>query len=156
MSADRSTIVHATTVACQGSAVLLRGAPGAGKSDLALRLLTSCQTPILASPFMLVADDQTVLRRDGSRLVASPPETLAGLLEVRGVGIVPLPFAAEAVVALVVDLSARAEIERLPEPASTRLLDVLVPLIRLPAFDASSPAKVALALAAVIGALDTR
>ena len=101
MSADRSTIVHATTVACQGSAVLLRGAPGAGKSDLALRLLTSCQTPILASPFMLVADDQTVLRRDGSRLVASPPETLAGLLEVRGVGIVPLPFAAEAVVALV-------------------------------------------------------
>ena len=79
-----TTYVHATCVALRAGrswrGVLLRGPSGAGKSDLALRLVEGGGR--------LVADDQTALVPQGSGLVASPPGTLAGLLEVRGVGIV--------------------------------------------------------------------
>jgi HPr kinase/phosphorylase len=106
-------LVHGTTVALDGGAVLLRGPSGIGKSDLALRLIDRGAR--------LVADDQTVLRRAGDRLVASAPATIAGLLEIRGVGI-------EAV-------------ERLPEPRSETVLGLAIPLVALVPHEASSPAK---------------
>ena len=75
-----SETLHASTVAIDGRAVLIPGPSGSGKSDLALRLLDR--------GFTLVSDDQTIVRRDGERLIASAPPTIAGKLEIRGVGIV--------------------------------------------------------------------
>jgi len=123
------TRVHGTCVARDGAGVLLLGAPGAGKSDLALRLL--------ARGFELVADDQVIIE-DGA---AHAPTTLAGLLEVRGLGILRMPYVAKARIALAVDL---AEADRLPAPARHPALDV--PLVRVRGDTASAPERVALAL----------
>ncbi|MDA8232912.1 MAG: HPr kinase/phosphatase C-terminal domain-containing protein [Magnetospirillum sp.] len=130
-------LVHGTTVDIQGNGVLVRGPSGSGKSDLALRLIDSGAT--------LVADDQTELFREGGSLSARAPATLAGLIEVRGVGIVRLPHRASAPVALVVDLVPADAVERLPMPANVRCLGVDVPLLRIAAFEVSTVAKVRLA-----------
>ena len=132
------TMVHATAVALAGRAVLLRGAPGSGKSDLALRLIEEGAD--------LVADDQTCICARGGTLWATAPEPLKELMEVRGIGIVRLPALAEAPVALVVDLVARPQVERLPEPEREVLLGIELPKIRLHAPEASAPAKLRLAL----------
>jgi len=141
-----TTFVHATCVALRAGrswhGILLRGPSGAGKSDLALRLVEGGGR--------LVADDQTALVPQGSGLVATPPGTLAGLLEVRGVGIVKLGrtrLLARARIALLVDLVPPDRIERLPDPARETLLGVDLPLVALAPFEASAPAKLHLALA---------
>ncbi len=128
---------HATCIAIEGQAVLLRGASGSGKSDLALRLIDAGAR--------LVADDQVRLRCRNGRLVASPPAALAGLLEVRGLAIVHLPYLDEAPVALVVDLVESGDVERLPEAEAVELAGVVLPLVRLAPFEASAPAKLRLA-----------
>jgi serine kinase of HPr protein (carbohydrate metabolism regulator) len=130
--------VHATCVAIDGAGILLRGPSGAGKSDLALRLVDGGAA--------LVADDRVDLRRRGTCLVASPPAPLRGLVEARGVGILRLPFLDAAELRLVVDLVARDEVERLPGPESEAVLGIVLPRLRLHGFDASAPAKLALAL----------
>ena len=71
--------VHASTVALDGRAVLISGPSGSGKSDLALRLLDR--------GFALVSDDQTVVKKQGDALLASAPPSIAGKMEVRGIGI---------------------------------------------------------------------
>ncbi len=131
--------IHASCVAIAGRGVLLAGASGCGKSDLALRLIDRGAA--------LVSDDYTVLRRLGPGLAGSAPATIAGRIEVRGIGIVAMPHAGETPVALLVDLE-RAP-ERLPEPASRTLLGVALPLLALAASEASAPLKVELALAAL-------
>src|SRR5437868_2197693 len=123
--------IHATCIAIDGAGVLLRGPSGAGKSDLALRLIDGGAT--------LVADDRTELATGGDVVIASPPPAIAGKLEVRGIGVIELPFAASAPVRLVVDLV--ASVERLPETGSCRLLDRVLPAIVLIPFEASAPAK---------------
>ena len=129
--------LHATTVASEGRAVLITGPSGAGKSDLALRLLDR--------GFTLVSDDRTILRKDGNRLIASAPPTIAGKLEVRGVGIVEMETTADVPVALIVELT--SDIERLPDDSRERpILGVSIPLVTVDAFTASAPSKVALAL----------
>jgi len=129
--------LHASTVAIDGRAVLISGPSGSGKSDLALRLLDR--------GFVLVSDDQTIVKKDGDRLVATAPPTIAGKLEVRGIGIVDVERADNAPVALVVELT--SEIQRLPDDSRDRLiLGVRVPLINVDAMAASAPSKVALAL----------
>lgn len=125
--------VHATTVAIDGRGVLIRGAPGGGKSDPALRLIDAGAR--------LVADDQTGLRRDGGRLIAAARAASAGRLEVRGLGIVEVPRLAEAPVGLVVDLVPAEEVQRLPEPASVLLHGVRVPRLAIAPFQASAAAK---------------
>jgi len=132
------TLIHATAVAIGGRAVLFRGAPGTGKSDLALRLIS------LGA--VLIADDQVLLRRAGERVLAAPPDTIAGLIELRGIGIRRLPYCADIPVALVVDLVAAERVERLPEPASIDFEGVHLPLLALNGFDASTPIKLVLAL----------
>jgi HPr kinase/phosphorylase len=142
-------LVHGTCVALGRSAALLRGPSGSGKSDLALRFLfLARRLPAAASAPVLVADDQVRLVARGARLLARPPESIRGKLEVRGVGIISVRSLREAELALIVDLVAKAEIERLPERDTVaRLLGVELPLLRLAAFEASAPVKLAVALA---------
>jgi serine kinase of HPr protein (carbohydrate metabolism regulator) len=129
--------IHASTVASDGRAVLISGPSGSGKSDLALRMLDR--------GFMLVSDDQTIVRRDGDRLIATAPPTIAGKLEVRGIGIVEMDRLDEVPIALVVELT--SEIQRLPDDSRERMiLGLLVPLVTIDAMTASAPSKVALAL----------
>lgn len=149
-------LVHATCVALrsQGTssgrtwrAVLLRGPSGAGKSDLALRLIEAGGR--------LVADDQTRLTRSGPSLFATAPAALAGLLEVRGIGIVKLArgqLLSRASLSLLVDLVAADRIERLPEPVEETLLDVGLPVLALAPFEVSAAAKLRLALAQITAA----
>ena len=129
--------LHASTVALDGRAVLISGPSGSGKSDLALRLLDR--------GFVLVSDDQTIVKKDGARLVTTAPPTIAGKLEVRGLGIVEVDRAEIAPLALIVELT--SEIQRLPDDSRERLiLGVSIPLVTIDAMTASAPSKVALAL----------
>jgi len=132
--------MHGTCVLLSGIGVLLRGESGSGKSDMALRLIDGGAR--------LVADDRVVLRAEDGRLTATAPETLAGLLEVRGVGILPVPTAESAELGLVVDLVPPDRVERLPEPAREPVLGVSLPHLHLAPFEASAPAKLRLAAAA--------
>jgi HPr kinase/phosphorylase len=136
-------LLHATAVAIDGRAVLLRGASGSGKSDLALRLIDAGAR--------LVADDQSELCREGDSVIVRAPATIAGLIEVRGIGIMRLDAVPEAPVALVVDLVPLEEIERLPARRSETLLGLALPVIRVAPFDASAAAKLRLALHAFTG-----
>ena len=132
-----SEMLHATTVALEGRAVILAGRSGAGKSDLALRLLDR--------GFVLVSDDQTMVRKVDGRLLASAPPTIKGKLEVRGIGIVEVAQVDDVPVCLYVELA--SEVDRLPEDGRERLvLGIAVPLVSIDALTASAPAKVAIAL----------
>jgi HPr kinase/phosphorylase len=147
--ADAPELVHGTCVALGRTAALLRGPSGSGKSDLALRFLFLARRgPAALEAPILVADDQVCLRRKGERLTASAPPTIRGKIEVRGIGIVEVKSAEDADLALVVDLVSSPEIERLPEGgATTRLLGLDIPSLRLSPWEASAPIKLAVALA---------
>jgi len=132
-----SETVHASTVASDGRAVLISGPSGSGKSDLALRLLDR--------GFTLVSDDQTIVRREGDKLIASAPPNIAGKLEIRGIGIVDMEAVRDVPVALYVELT--SEIMRLPDDRRERpVLGVNLPLVSIDALTASAASKVALAL----------
>jgi serine kinase of HPr protein (carbohydrate metabolism regulator) len=133
-------LVHATAIAIDGRAVLLRGPSGAGKSDLALRLIDSGAR--------LVADDQVELRRAGERVLVTAPAALAGLIEVRGVGILRIEAMTEATLVLLVDLVPWAKVDRFPESRCEDVLGVAVPSIALSPLEASAAAKLRLALRA--------
>jgi len=129
--------MHASTVAVDGRAVLITGPSGAGKSDLALRMLDR--------GFTLVSDDQTIVKRAGEQLIATCPATIAGKLEIRGVGIVEMEYETDVPVALLVQLT--SDIQRLPDDSSERpILGVPVPLVSIDAMTASAASKVAIAL----------
>jgi len=127
--------IHASCAARDGAGVLLLGPPGSGKSDLVLRLLDR--------GFMLVADDRVEVE-DG---VARSPSQLAGLLEVRGFGVVRLPHVRSARLVLAVELGTSAP--RLPAPATH--CELGLPLIVLDARSPSAAQRVALALDCVLG-----
>jgi serine kinase of HPr protein (carbohydrate metabolism regulator) len=108
--------IHASAVLVGARAVLIRGAAGSGKSSLALALVRAGANGTL--PFArLVGDDRVHVEAAHGRVLVRPHETLAGLIEVRGLGIRRLPFEPLAVVGLVVDLG--VDSERLPGPEST-------------------------------------
>jgi serine kinase of HPr protein (carbohydrate metabolism regulator) len=130
--------LHCSTVANDGRAVLITGPSGSGKSDLALRLLDR--------GYKLVSDDQTVIKKVGDRIMASAPPSIAGKLEVRGIGIVEMERVDNVPVALIVELTS-SDMQRLPDDSRERpLLGVKIPLVSVDAMTASAPAKVALAL----------
>ena len=132
-----SEVVHASTVSIDGRAVLITGPSGSGKSDLALRLLDR--------GFTLVSDDQTLVRREDDRLIASAPLNIAGKLEIRGLGIVEMAHVGDMPVALLVELT--SDIARMPDDSRERpILGVSVPLVSIDAMAASAPSKVAVAL----------
>ena len=126
---------HGSCVAFGAMGVLIRGASGAGKSTLALQLIDAAgfglgKTLLRAQ---LVADDQLCLQVKAGKLVANPPPALAGLLEIRGLGIMQVKFKKSVTVKLVVDLLPQKSIERLPEPSSqqTEIEGVSLPRITI-------------------------
>ncbi len=129
------TPLSGSAVAIFGRAVLLRGASGAGKSDLALRLIDRGA--------VLIGDDWVQAVRRGDRIEIAAVPKLQGLIEVRGLGLVRLPYCA-APLALVVELGGL--IERLPEPELTDILGLALPCFRLDARAPSAPILVELAL----------
>ncbi len=128
--------IHASTVAIEGRAVMIAGPSGAGKSDLALRLIDRGA--------MLVSDDYTIVTARDGRLWSSAPATIAGMIEVRGVGIVDLPAAPPTPVALIVRLG--ADVPRLPDPRTRLIEGVAIAEIVLEPFAASTPIRIELAL----------
>lgn len=140
-----SALIHGTCIAYGERAILLRGASGAGKSDLAIRCLL-CPLPPGpgAQVFKLVADDQLIIRKsEDGRLLASAPESIAGQIEVRGAGIQRFPYVA-AELCLVVDLVPPDAVTRLPPlpPPTVDYLGVKIPRVSLSPFEASAPLKV--------------
>jgi serine kinase of HPr protein (carbohydrate metabolism regulator) len=134
-----SDTIHASCVAIDGRAVLLCGRSGAGKSDLALRLIDRGAA--------LVSDDYSIVTRRGGRLLASPPANIAGRIEVRGIGIVEMPHVTVIEVALIIDLD--GAVDRMPEGNSRRIAGVALPVATLAALEPSAPIKVELLLRAM-------
>jgi HPr kinase/phosphorylase len=130
--------IHATCIAINGQGVILRGPSGSGKSDLALRLIDAGAE--------LVADDRVDVKNREGQPFASAPETLKGLLEVRGVGLVEMPCQDKVGVVLVIDLVSRDEIERMPEPEWVQIEGVDMPVLRLDPFEVSSISKIRMVL----------
>lgn len=112
MSEFGNATVHASAVLVGDRAVLIRGPSGSGKSRLAFDLILAGRTGQIP-PAILVGDDRVRLDTGGGKLLVRPPQELAGLIEIRGLGIRRIDHADEAVVGLVVDLAA-ADAERLP------------------------------------------
>jgi len=147
---EETLLMHATCVALDGKGILLFGPSGSGKSTLALRLL---DYPGIGSKgemlrARLVSDDQVQLWCRQGSLSASPPAPLAGLLEVRGIGVVEFPYDSEAKVVLCVDLLRSEEAERMPEPDDLRmkLLGAEIYRIRIDPQDPAAPARIRVAL----------
>lgn len=142
------TLVHATCVAVPGDrgaavGVLLFGPSGAGKSDLALRLIDEGA--------QLVADDQTHLSLQDGALWAKPPESLAGRIEVRGLGILQMPYLEKIRVSACFELVEATKIERMPEPKTRTFLGISLPNLDLFPFEASANAKLRLAVREMSG-----
>lgn len=137
-------LVHASCAARDGHAVLLLGPPGAGKSDLLLRLLDA--------RWDLVADDQVRLAAEGSALLAAPPPSLAGVVEARGIGLLSaLPFRAPLPLALALRLLPRDSVPRLPQPSREAFAGRWLPVVPLCPLDASAVVKAGLALDVALG-----
>jgi serine kinase of HPr protein (carbohydrate metabolism regulator) len=134
---DTEQRLHATAVAIGGRGVLLRGASGAGKSDLALRLIDRGA--------VLIADDQVLCTLKNGGVMLGAPEKIAGLIEIRGLGLRRMPCVT-AEMALVIDLVLPDQVPRLPEEAKTLICGLSFPCFSLAAFEHSSPIKVEQAL----------
>ncbi len=131
--------IHASAVLVGHQAVLIRGPSGSGKSRLAFDLIVAGRSGQLPTA-TLIGDDRVRLTVNDGRLVARSVDELAGKLEIRGLGIRTIDFAAEGVVGLVVDLDA-ADAERLPPPWAliTTISEVKVPRIPVAAGYAPLP-----------------
>ncbi len=133
--------LHATCVVVKSRGVLLLGEPGAGKSDLALRLMDRGAK--------LIADDQVELTKKGRTIIATAPRRIYGLLEVRGVGIFKVRSQKKARVLLVVQLVKQEWIERLPYPEPYECMHTHIAQLRLSPFEPSAAIKVEKAVAAL-------
>jgi HPr kinase/phosphorylase len=127
---EHSASVHASCVLVGARAVLIRGPSASGKSQLALDLIQGAASGSLRFA-RLVADDRVHLAPAGGRLLARPAQALAGLIEVRGVGLLRLPYEACAVIGLVIDLAA-TDGTRLPGPQQRQMMIDGISLPRLP------------------------
>ena len=143
MSTDTAKQIHATCISLYGAGLIIRGPSEAGKSDLALRLIDRGAR--------LVADDRVDLLVSDNGVIACAPNALKGLLEVRGLGILSIPFLEVTVVRLVVDLVDSENVPRLPERRKTDLIGIDVPAVTLDPFEASAVTKVRLAVELTLG-----
>ena len=132
-----SETLHASCVVIGGRAVLIEGPSGSGKSDLALRLIDRGAK--------LVSDDYTIVRRVQGKLVATAAPNIAGLIEVRGIGLVAMPFESDVPVSLIV--TNVDQVARLPESDLNRTIaGVAVPVATVAPLDPSAPIKVEMLL----------
>ena len=138
-SPSKPATVHATAISLPAGGVLLTGRSGAGKSSLAYRL-------IVRHTARLVADDRVRLVAHENALYAEPPARLAGLMEVRGIGILRMDYLARAQLDIAVELVAADAVPRIAEPHYLETAGRHLPLIRLHAFDRDIHAKIDLAL----------
>lgn len=137
MTVLSSETLHASCVSIGGRAVLIEGLSGSGKSDLALRLIDRGAA--------LVSDDYTIVRRIDGKLIASAPPNISGLIEVRGVGLVPMTFESDVPIALIASIA--TTIERLPDLNSTRIVaGVAIPTCLIAPLEASAPIKIEMLL----------
>lgn len=129
MTDDGAATIHASAARVDGIGVLVRGPSGSGKSSLVLALIVADRRAN-----RLVADDRVALAVEEGRLLASPPAALAGLIEMRGHGIVRLPYAAPQEIGLVVDLEPAPRLARIPVPSARLawLHGLAVPRLALP------------------------
>ena len=131
--------VHGSAVQLMDKGILLLGPSASGKSDLALRLIDAGA--------VLIADDQVGLVREDGRLLARPPARLAGMIELRGIGIMRVPYRSGPL-DLAVDLERSMAAEQLPEPETMSYLGVDLPKIGLDARAPSAVAKIKMVLSA--------
>lgn len=128
MQLDKETVlIHASCVSVNGNGVLICGPAGSGKSSLALNLI--------ALGAELVADDQTLIRRENKNLIARCPETISHLIEARGLGILTPPTRSDVALTLVVDLET-VQSQRVPLPEAYELFGITLPLFRRAPLDA--------------------
>ena len=141
------TLVHGTCVKINEIGVLIQGPSSSGKSDLALRLIDRGAH--------LVADDQTLLIERMGKIIASSPPTIAGILEVRGIGIISMKAISEAQIGLIIDLVEQSYVPRIPYSETKILLttspNIHIPVYHLNAFEGSTPHKVHLAVKVIQG-----
>ncbi|MCF8473264.1 MAG: hypothetical protein K9G26_01100 [Emcibacter sp.] len=135
-------LIHGTGVFFEGKGLLIRGPSGSGKSDLALRLL--------ALGGELIGDDYVEVSSKGKGCaIMAAPKNIEGMIEVRSVGILKVPFRPKADIHLILDLVARNDhvhLERLPEGKTVILETVQIPCLDFYAFEPSAPEKIRAAL----------
>lgn len=142
------TSIHGTAIAVGRHGVLIRGRSGSGKSDLALRCLAVPIGPFAAEQPLLVADDRVVAQAGPASVVMTAPPPLRGLLEVRGIGILPMPSVESADLVLVADITEAERIDRLPDDlAPARICEHDIPRMLIAPFEAAAPLKLLLTLA---------
>ena len=127
-------VIHASCVRFKNKGLLICGQSGQGKSDLCLRLMEQGAE--------LIADDQTKLECIDNELIASCPENLQGLLEVRGIGIITTPFLPATKIHLKLSLQSKEKIDRMPESVNENIEGVQIPVLALNAFECSAILKI--------------
>lgn len=126
--------VHGNSIKINDKGILLTGPSGAGKSDLSLRLIDGGAR--------LISDDYTEIKTEGGQALLSPPDEIAGRLEIRGIGLMKLSYCRDIPLHLVFELTDRRNIERMPENRSMNFDGVMVPVLQLDPFTASADAIV--------------
>ena len=136
------SVVHAGAVLLDGRGVLLMGPSGCGKSTVALNLIENYGAE-------LIGDDRIALTVEGAALMARPHENLHGLLEMRGLGLLRLPYCAQGEIRLVVELSVATNLPRLAQEAYFSHDNMAIPLLQLDGHDPNTPLKIKSALMAL-------
>ena len=125
--------IHSTSVVIDDNGVLILGDSGSGKSDLALRLIDSGAT--------LISDDISICRKNSNNIYLYCPPEIKGLLEVREIGIITVPFVERIKLRLVVNLK-RNNNERFPKDSFFRILGIKIPIINIEGKNSSAVAKI--------------
>ncbi len=128
------SLIHATSVSFMDKGVLIKGPSGSGKSNLAFRLISMGA--------ILISDDYTEVYKEKDRLFLSPPPKIKGKMELRGIGLVDMPFTSKVPLDLIIDLVDQKGIPRLPEKTSTLFEGKKLPYYKMCAFDSSTPEKI--------------
>ncbi len=128
---------HATSIVLEENGIMILGKPGSGKSDLALRLIDNGAT--------LVSDDLTICKKIGENIFLFSTEEIRGLLEVREIGIITVPYVEKVRLKMITELT-NNDNERLPKPKSVKILGVKIPKLNINGKNPSAVAKVKLKL----------